>query len=882
MLIRSAGLIVALLVSLQINPVLSQIVEPFSESSGQQKESAEDRAVSLFDAGKFDDAIALAEGINAELGEFSLEEKWSLLIVESHLSRGEYQKAYNALRIDQKRFARSIRLRWVGAEVCRFNNKVAEADKLLDEIGQLAAKSSWQYRDVPNQIVLAKYFTNRGADAKDVLTTFLNPIKKRYPTKPEILIAIGDLALGKHDYAMAAENFQAALEIDPKNVAALLGVANAFRPSDTEQMVESIEKVLAINPNHIEALLLLVDQHIAAENYGEAEKALTQILKVNSHHPIALSYRAVIAHLQNDPTAEGKYRSQALAHWPGNPNVDHTIGRELSEKYRFEEGEKYQRRAIVYDKNFLPAKMQLAHDLLRLGQELEGWKLADEVFDVDQYSVVAHNLVTLRDEISEFTTLERDGFIVRMSAEEADIYGERVLNLLTRAKESLCKKYESELDTPIFVEIFPRQQDFAIRTFGLPGGAGFLGVCFGRVITMNSPAAQGANLTSWESVLWHEFCHVVTLQKTNNKMPRWLSEGISVYEENLADPAWGDQMNSAYRKMVLGEDLTPVSKLSGAFLRPPTPQHLQFAYYESSLVVEYLIQNFGLPSLKKVLEDLSIGTPVNDALRRHCAPVEFIDKKFAEFARARAEKFASDANWDDLPEEPGSTANEWAKWNEEHPDNLLGLLAEARLLIAEKEFAKATERLERVVTLSPTTKPAYPLLAASYRQLNQPEKELTALEAMVTQEASSVELFTRLLEISSANKDWDKTKLYARKLLGVNPLISSPHRYLSIAAEKTGDDKATIESLSVLAKLDPLDAADVHFRLGSALHRTKQLDSAKRQAIMALEHAPRYRDAHALLLKIVTEQSAESPVESNQRPDVEFPTNQVDSEKELP
>ena len=41
-----------------------------------------------------------------------------------------------------------------------------------------------------------------------------------------------------------------------------------------------------------------------------------------------------------------------------------------------------------------------------------------------------------------------------------------------------------------------------------------------------------------------------------------------------------------------------------------------------------------------------------------------------------------------------------------------------------------------------------------------------------------------------------------------------------------------------------------------ALYRGKQFDLAKRQVIMALEKAPRYRDAHALLLKIVDRQNA--------------------------
>ena len=43
------------------------------------------------------------------------------------------------------------------------------------------------------------------------------------------------------------------------------------------------------------------------------------------------------------------------------------------------------------------------------------------------------------------------------------------------------------------VEIFPDQADFAVRTFGMPGGAGYLGVCFGPLITMNSPAGTGAH-----------------------------------------------------------------------------------------------------------------------------------------------------------------------------------------------------------------------------------------------------------------------------------------------------------------------------------------------------------------------------------------------------
>ena len=52
-------------------------------------------------------------------------------------------------------------------------------------------------------------------------------------------------------------------------------------------------------------------------------------------------------------------------------------------------------------------------------------------------------------------------------------------------------------------------------------------------------------------------------------------------------------MDPKFRAMILGEDLTPVSRLSGAFLKPASQRHLQFAYFESSLVVEYLVERYG-------------------------------------------------------------------------------------------------------------------------------------------------------------------------------------------------------------------------------------------------------------------------------------------------
>jgi uncharacterized protein HemY len=49
--------------------------------------------------------------------------------------------------------------------------------------------------------------------------------------------------------------------------------------------------------------------------------------------------------------------------------------------------------------------------------------------------------------------------------------------------------------------------------------------------------------------------------------------------------------------------------------------------------------------------------------------------------------------------------------------------------------------------------------------------------------------------------------------------------------------------------LDPPDPAGVHFSLARLLHKQRD-DAAKRHVLQALEEAPRFREAHRLLLEI--------------------------------
>ena len=828
--------------------------ESFAQESSEGRSPDE-----LFCSGDYDAALELAK-VEVDRGVWN--EKWPKLLMRCQLARGKYSDALETYTKAIDRYSQSLSLRMLGRDVLLANNRTEQAEREADQIFNILQQSSSRFSSADSLVAAGRYFVLRGEDARQVLTLFYDRVRQADPMHLEVHLATAELAIEKGDFEVAAKTLVEAEKIDNKDPRVGHLQALAWASSDSTKATSAIEKSLACNPNFAPSILLLVDNAIDAEQYQQADEWLTKVLQVNPHDWAAWSYLAVIAHLRGQYEIESLMRASALSDWSTNPAVDHLIGRKLSDNYRFEVGAAYQRRSLAMDSGYAPANYQLAQDLLRLGEDAIGWELAGNVAKADPYNVVVHNLMTLSDRLKKFTLLEADGIQVRMEAKEADIYGERVIDLLTKAKQVLCEKYEVTPRAPIIVEIYPEQKDFAIRTFGLPGGSGFLGVCFGRVITANSPASQGPRPSNWESVLWHEFCHAVTLEKTRNRMPRWLSEGISVFEERNRDPSWGQSMTPLFREMLLDEKLTSVSQLSSAFLKPPSSLHLQFAYYQSSLVVEFLVEEFGIDALKSLLTELGSGLSINDAIGRSMRPIETIDEQFLQYAHQRALAFGKDADWIRLEEELGDAGDETSKRVlEPNANNVWSLMRQASLLVAAKQWEDASVTLEKLLELGIVFgERDGPLdqLTTVYRELGNSEKELQSLKLLNMHSSDSLPALSRLIEIAREKRDWAAVLDYANKSIAVQPLLPSGYEAAAEAASELEKPGEAVKSLLTLSKLTPVDPAGLDFRIATVQSALGQHDFAKRRILRALELAPRYREAHRLLLKINAETQLDS------------------------
>jgi tetratricopeptide (TPR) repeat protein len=291
--------------------------------------------------------------------------------------------------------------------------------------------------------------------------------------------------------------------------------------------------------------------------------------------------------------------------------------------------------------------------------------------------------------------------------------------------------------------------------------------------------------------------------------------------------------------------------------------HVQFAYYQSSLVVEYLVGKFGFTSLQSILRDLAKGVEINDAISKHTAPMEQVEKEFAAFAKAKAEALGPELDWK-KPADANSRSRilEFPEakliTSKTESNNYWALLDSAKSLVSKKDWEKAKAPLKTLIELYPNqsgANNAYALLAAVHRELNETTEERVALEKWAAQEADALEAYSRLMELAQSSNDWKTVSQNAERFLAVNPLLPQPYRYSARASEETGETKQAMTAYEKLLLLDPADPAQVHFRLATLLQKTGE-PSAKRHALQALEEAPRYRDAQRLLLELVRTNSS--------------------------
>jgi len=271
-----------------------------------------------------------------------------------------------------------------------------------------------------------------------------------------------------------------------------------------------------------------------------------------------------------------------------------------------------------------------------------------------------------------------------------------------------------------------------VRTVGL-AGLGALGVSFGTTLAFDSPAAKDAGPFNWGSTVWHELAHTFTLGSTDHRIPRWLSEGLSVYEEHHAKPGWGFNVSPDFLMAFKTDSLVPVSRMNDGFMHPAFPGQVQLSYYQASLVCDLIARDYGEGALGKMLQAYKDGMTTEQVFQRVLnIDIKAFDKKFNDYIRTRfATALASLGNGppkDISGQTPVQAVQALASTK---PNDFGTQLFAGEAMLEHNEPDRAIPYLEKAIRNRADYVPARVVLARALMNLNQWPQAIAALNETV-------------------------------------------------------------------------------------------------------------------------------------------------------
>jgi tetratricopeptide (TPR) repeat protein len=663
-------------------------------------------------------------------------------------------------------------------------------------------------------------------------------------------LGAAELFTQKYNYADAAQFLQDALQINPNSARAHLDVALNKRLEGGEEQQSALSRALAVNANYVDAIALKAALALDAGQLETATAEIDKALKINTRSPELHSLRAAHLYLQ-DRDFEPEVAA-TLAISPRYADLFNTLAHYATNTRRTEQAAAFSRRAIAVSPNNWDAHLGLGMALLRMGQMEQGRAEVETAFKGDGFNVWAKNTLDLLDTMAEFHESKRGMFIVKTSVQERDVLSNYALDLVEEASNKLTTKYKFTPKGPIVVEIFPNHEDFAVRTLGIPG-LGALGVCFGQVIAQDSPSARDSGEFNWGSTLWHEYTHVITLQMTDYRIPRWFSEGLSVYEERRGRPGWGDDWNPLFVQSFAAGKWFKIADLDSGFMRPRSPQDVPIAYFQASQVCEFIVERFGFDAILRMLAMYRDKAQTASILQQvlKLSEADF-DREFSTYVATKA-KPLNDA----LKTEANAAASMSKDEVLKHlgTEDSFGLrLRAGDLLAADGDTAGAIAHYRRAIELFPYFTGqgnAYDPLAKLLEQKGDLSGAADVLDSLLRVDENNVESMKAVARLRLSTGDKVKALDAMRASFYVSPFDYTLHKTAGELSLEQKNSAQALTEFQVALALQPPNIAEANYNVANAYYTLGRQPEAKKSVLRALEAAPRYEKAQELLLKIV-------------------------------
>jgi len=681
------------------------------------------------------------------------------------------------------------------------------------------------------------------------------------PSDPEPRLRLGELFLDKYDATEAADLIGEALRLDDRWARAHVAESRRLQFEGSADALARADRAIELNPNFVPAWVQRATLLLAGGSREEATHDARKALEVNPGSMEALALLAAAQYLEGDERAYAATVATAAARNPGSAALFETVAEQAAQNRLYREAIAVSLQAVEADPNSWEAWGTLGLNQLRIGEIEAGRESLERAFAGDPFNVWYKNTLDLLDTFSGYRSVATTNFELFMRADRADLLAPYLGVVAEDAWQALTARYGYAPPGPVRVEVFERHADFSVRTVGL-AGLGALGVAFGPVIAVDAPGVAGMGEFNWGSTLWHEIAHVFAMGLSDSRVPRWFTEGLSVYEEHRARPGWGEHVDPGFLLAYLRGDMLPVSRINEGFFRPRYPQHISHSYVQGSLVFEFLDEQFGFDVIPRLLREYGRGATDAEAV---AAVLDWdmprFDERFDDYVRTRyagpiaALQGQLDRGTEDEHPAAGTRADLTALRERAaaDPGDFVAQLQVGTELAEGGQLEEAEPYLSRAKRLFPGyAGPDSPYLNLARVYIDRGDAgaaigELTTLVSLTDKQLHARLWLARLLEENDAPEAAAavlETAFYID--LDLPDELASAARLHEVA----GNWPAVVRARQALLGLDPVDRAAAYYELARAQLGAGDVTAARRAVLFALEIAPSYEAAQELLLEL--------------------------------
>ena len=646
----------------------------------------------------------------------------------------------------------------------------------------------------------------------------------------------GMLLHERFNNAEAADLFKEGLQRDPKSAEAYLGLAMVSADGFDGKAAEYALKALELNPKLTQAHELLAG--LALEN-SDTKAATAQADEALTDSPDAMDAMAIHAavELLADRSPDewlGKVRKVN----PGYGEAYAVVAHQLELHYRFHDAVTYYRKAIEMDPRLWSARSHLGVALMRLGEQEEARQQLEMCYNNGYRDAATVNSLRLLDSNKNFVTYKDSASVLLLRKSEAELLQPYFQPELHRILATYEKKYKMKLPAPVQVEVYPDHEDFAVRTMGMPG-LGAQGVTFGEVVAMDSPSARRPGDMNWGSTLWHEMSHVFILTMTNDRVPRWFTEGLAVHEEGEATPEWSNRITPEVLVAIRDKKLLPVAQLDRGFVLPEYPAQVVVSYFQAGSICDFIKERWGAEKLLAMAHSFGQMKSTAEVIQQDLGvSAEEFDKQYLQWMDKRY----------------GATVANFDEWRSR--------LKKVAGFASQKQYDAVLAEGEAVRRLYPEyvgQANAYEFLAEAHLAKNDRKGAVAALTKYLKMGGQNP---TTLQQLAALQEELGQKQEAAATLERVNYIYpvknEGLHRHLGDLWLAQANYAGAIREYGAVVAMNPLDKAGAQFNLAQAYYAAGQKDKAEENVLLSLEAAPGYRPAQKLLLQIKNPENKET------------------------